>query len=46
MLQSRAIPFAVIGGLAVSIRGQPRMTGDVDLVFQAETDVLGEDFQQ
>ena len=33
MLQSRAIPFAVIGGLAVSFRGQPRMTVDVDLVI-------------
>ena len=46
MLQSRAIPFAVIGGLAVSFRGQPRMTVDVDLVIEAETDVFGEDFQQ
>jgi hypothetical protein len=46
MLQSRAIPFAVIGGLAVSFRGQPRMTVDVDLVIKAETDVFGEDFQQ
>ena len=38
MLQSRAIPFAVIGGLAVSFCGQPRMTGVVDLVFQPEID--------
>lgn len=38
MLESRGIPFAVIGGLAVSFRGQPRMTVDVDLVIQAEID--------
>ena len=38
MLQSRAIPFAVIDGLAVSFRGQPRMTVDVDLVIKAEID--------
>jgi hypothetical protein len=40
------LELAVIGRLAVSFRGQPLMTDDVDLVFQAETDVLGEDFQQ
>lgn len=39
MLESQAIPFAVIGGLAVSFRGQPRMTIDVDLVIQADIDV-------
>ncbi len=32
VLETRGIPFAVIGGLAVSLRGQPRMTVDVDLV--------------
>jgi hypothetical protein len=38
MLEARGIPFAVIGGLAVSFRGQPRMTIDVDLVIQADVD--------
>lgn len=32
-LQSRAIPFAVIGGIASSVRGEPRVTSDVDLVI-------------
>ena len=41
LLESRGIPCAVIGGLAVSLRGQPRMTIDVDLVIQADLeDVL------
>ena len=36
MLESRSIACAVIGGLAVSLRGQPRMTVDVDLVIAAD----------
>ena len=32
LLTERGIPFALIGGLAVSLRGQPRLTVDVDLV--------------
>lgn len=35
---ARGIRFAVIGGLAVSLRGQPRMTVDVDLVVLADID--------
>lgn len=39
MLESRGIACAVIGGLAVSLRGRPRMTVDVDLVVAADVDV-------
>jgi predicted nucleotidyltransferase len=35
-LASRGIPCALIGGLAVSFRGQPRLTVDVDLVIRAD----------
>lgn len=38
MLESRGLPTALIGGLAVSLRGQPRMTVDVDLVIAADVD--------
>lgn len=38
MLTARGIPAAVIDGLAVSLRGQPRMTVDVDIVAIAEVD--------
>ena len=38
MLGARGIEAALIGGLAVSLRGQPRMTVDVDLVILAEVD--------
>ena len=38
MLGSRGLPAALIGGLAVSLRGQPRMTVDVDLVIRADVD--------
>lgn len=38
MLGQRGIRGAVIGGLAVSLRGLPRMTVDVDLVIQADVD--------
>lgn len=36
MLESRRIRCAVIRGLAVTLRGFPRMTVDVDLVIQAD----------
>jgi len=32
LLRDRSIPFAVIGGVAVSVRGEPRFTADVDAV--------------
>jgi hypothetical protein len=38
MLDARGIGCAVIGGLAVSLRGLPRMTVDVDLVIHADVD--------
>lgn len=38
VLETRGIPFALIGGLAVSLRGQPRMTVDVDLVALTDPD--------
>lgn len=38
MLAARGMPAAVIGGLAVSLRGQPRMTVDVDIVAIADVD--------
>lgn len=38
MLDALGIRGAVIGGLAVSLRGLPRMTVDVDLVIQADVD--------
>ena len=38
VLEARGIRFALIGGLAVSLRGQPRMTVDVDLVILADVD--------
>ena len=38
LLKGRGIESALIGGLAVSLRGQPRMTVDVDLVILATVD--------
>ena len=38
MLESHGLRGALIGGLAVSLRGQPRMTVDVDLVIEAGVD--------
>lgn len=35
-LQAKGVPYALIGGLAVSLRGQPRMTADVDLVIAVD----------
>lgn len=42
LLEHRRIACALVGGLAVSLRGQPRMTVDVDLVVHADVaDALG-----
>ena len=38
LLAARGLRSALIGGLAVSLRGQPRMTVDVDLVVLATVD--------
>ncbi len=35
-LQQHQMPYAVIGGIAVSLRGEPRVTADVDLVIAAD----------
>ncbi len=38
-LQRHQMPYAVIGGIAVSLRGEPRVTADVEIVIA--TDVAG-----
>jgi hypothetical protein len=35
-LEAEGVLYALIGGLAVSLRGQPRVTADVDMVIQAD----------
>lgn len=35
LLRREQLPYALIGGLAVSLRGQPRATADVDVVVLA-----------
>lgn len=35
-LRHEGVPHALIGGLAVSLRGQPRVTADVDMVIAAD----------
>lgn len=37
-LQSQGVPYALVGGLAASLRGQPRVTADVDIVISADVD--------
>ena len=37
-LQREQIPFAVIGGVAVGVRGEPRFTADVDVVIGLDLD--------
>ena len=36
------VPFALVGGLAVSVRTEPRFTRDADLVVALETDAAAE----
>lgn len=38
LLSARGTGFAVIGGIAVSFRGEPRMTADLDLVAALDVD--------
>ncbi len=38
VFDARGIKFALIGGLAVSLRGQPRMTVDVNVIILADVD--------
>jgi predicted nucleotidyltransferase len=37
-IQDAGIPYVVIGGLASSLLGRPRMTNDVDLLLRSEED--------
>jgi hypothetical protein len=37
-LLHEGVPYALIGGLAVSLRGQPRVTADVDIVIGADVE--------
>jgi hypothetical protein len=37
-LRTRGISFALVGGLAVSVRGEPRFTADVDLAIAVPGD--------
>jgi predicted nucleotidyltransferase len=37
-IQDAEIPYVVIGGLASSLLGRPRMTNDVDLLLRSEED--------
>jgi predicted nucleotidyltransferase len=41
-LDRRALPWALVGGLAVSIRAEPRFTRDVDLAVAVADDVTAE----
>lgn len=38
LLEAKCAPYAIIGGIAVSIRGEPRFTADVDIVVAADLD--------
>ncbi len=37
-LDAQRVPYALIGGLAASLRGRPRATVDVDMVISADLD--------
>jgi predicted nucleotidyltransferase len=37
-LEAQGVSYALVGGLAVSVRGQARVTADVDLVIAADID--------
>jgi len=37
-LEQEGVPYALIGGIAVSLRGQPRVTADVDMVIALDVD--------
>jgi hypothetical protein len=37
-LEQAGVAYALVGGLAASLRGQPRVTADVDLVIAADVD--------
>lgn len=37
-LREHEVPFAVIGGIAVAVRGEPRFTADIDIVVGIDQD--------
>ncbi len=37
-LEAESVPYAVIGGIAAVVRGEPRFTADVDVVIGVELD--------
>jgi hypothetical protein len=37
-LENEGVPYALVGGMAVSLRGQPRVTADVDMVIAVDVD--------
>ena len=39
-LNSRGLPFMLIGGQAVLLHGRPRLTEDIDITVGAPQDVL------
>ena len=43
-LEAAELPFAVVGGLAVSARTEPRFTRDVDLAVAIDDDRIAEQF--
>lgn len=38
LLETERVPYAVIGGIAAAVRGEPRFTADVDVVIGVELD--------
>lgn len=42
LLDTRGAPWALVGGLAVSIRAEPRFTRDIDLAVGVATDAAAE----
>jgi len=41
-LTSQCLPFALVGGLAVSVRAEPRLTRDLDVAVALEDDAAAE----
>jgi hypothetical protein len=38
LLEGKQIPYALIGGIAISVHGQTRVTDDVDLIIDGDVD--------
>ena len=41
-LDAEAIPYMVIGGQAVLVHGEPRLTRDIDITLGVDIDQLGQ----